>query len=127
MKLKTTENKYLSLIAKIFPLVPAALIYIFFAIFGVGDRKTFYLIISPVASVFAFGAVYVLLMMQNKYFEDPRGFWRVAELVYLLLFVFCCISTVLFFTDLKLSFSPFYPMGWCMLSAFSFVYCKKDI
>lgn len=120
---KMFERKALAILI---PILISAFLYLLFVIFGVAEDKMNVVIATPIASVFWFFGVFLVLLIQVKNKRCPAGFLNCFELVATLLFGICSIvDAVSVVIGGFQRFSPITVVGLLTYAAVAWAHSKR--
>jgi len=120
---KLFQNKKLSIFI---PIIIAVLIYLFFIFFGIAQDKSDLIIATPVASVFWFFGLFLLVFIQVKNPMCPKWFLNLFELLAVVIFgIFSIIGTLSFFISGFKNYNVGLCLGMITYSSISFAHSKR--
>ena len=120
---KMFENKKLSIII---PILASALLYLLFIIFGMAEDKMNIVIATPIASVFWFFGVFLVVYVQVKNKWCPEGFLNFFEFMATFFFGIGSIAlTILFVTSGFQNFTPITAAGLLTYASISWAHSKR--
>ena len=120
---KMFKNKKLSILI---PILASELLYLLFIIFGVSEDKMNIIIATPIASVFWFFGVFLVVYVQVKNNCCPQGFLNLFEFMATFFFGICSIVfTILFVTSGFQDFTPITSAALLTYASVSWAHSKR--
>lgn len=110
------------------PLITAGVMYLLYVLFGQGNDKVNWLIMTPIISLIAYVSVYFVLWLQIKNPSCPQGFLNFLEWMVLLVFgLGAVVFGVQFLMNLESGFTPALCVEIVSWSAIALVHGKRSV
>ena len=120
---KMFERKRLAILV---PILVSALLYLLFILFGVAEDKMDIVIATPIASVFWFFGVFLVILIQVKNKSCPEGFLNGVELVATMAFgIYSIVDAVFVVIGGFQRFSPITAAGLLTYAAVAWAHSKR--
>jgi len=109
------------------PIALAAVLYLLFALFGEDVQKNSILIVTPLASVFVFFAVFFVFIFNIKATKFSQRFFDFCELFAVFFFCsFALFGTISFVVSGFQNFSPIYCACTVVYSSVAWAHSKRQ-
>ncbi len=120
---KMFENKKLAILI---PILISALMYLLFIIFGVAEDKINIIIAAPIASVFWFFGVFLVVYLQVKNKRCPEGFLNSVEFAAALFFgIYSIVDAISVVISGFQSFTPITAAGLLTYASIAWAHSKR--
>ena len=120
---KMFENKKLSIAI---PITISALLYLLFIIFGTAEDKINIIIATPIAAIFWFFGVFLVVYIQVKNKRCPEGFLNFIEFFAALCFgIYSIISIISLLISGFQAFTPLTSAGVLTYASISWAHSKR--
>ena len=120
---KIFRNKKVTILV---PIIISLLLYFFYVLLGTGEEKNNLLIITPIASLFWYFGVFLVIYIQIKNPMCPEGFLDFFEIMATFFFgIGSVIIVILGLIDGMKNFNPLYIASCLTFSSISWAHSKR--